>query len=529
MILISKLLQAARTWRSRRNGPKTTRRSSIAVEQLDHRRLLSVNFTGNVATDFPATESPGVVVFNSSNTPNIQHPIIPPSLSSLINVSGFDISEIRVSYDSTNDTLDIGLNQPDSGNAGQPGPVIAGDADDNGTAGSVNPAVEAAAPGFTEFPQMGGSDEMAVSLNFTGTDIPQIVAGYSPNAPTPTPTNPNPVKSYEVAEAIPNSSDPAGIPAFGTALPNYTGNVYLVQTAANPSLEFSISHFSQLYQMETGKALTSTSVVGIGGFAGSLDDIGISDAFFPLNTFTVSQATEPISTCPPQSPVIYVNPHEHRIIDTLHRDLIRVTIEGTSGFKVGDINPSTVTLDGVPAVAHITRKTRRDEFPFATYVFVADQLKLPPGLDNVTLSGTLNNGVTQFSSTTAVLNIPNASRVTGRLHAYMGGGTIYRALSKIEAKHPGTVAISSSSATAVSVSHNPAPGGVAKLKVSYAPVLTARTSRSTPEAARVEKPRQVISIKRAEGAAEASPKLPTLLRHSLSEHLDHLGSASSAA
>jgi hypothetical protein len=333
MILISKLLQAARTWRSRRNGPKTTRRSSIAVEQLDHRRLLSVNFTGNVATDFPATESPGVVVFNSSNTPNIQHPIIPPSLSSLINVSGFDISEIRVSYDSTNDTLDIGLNQPDSGNAGQPGPVIAGDADDNGTAGSVNPAVEAAAPGFTEFPQMGGSDEMAVSLNFTGTDIPQIVAGYSPNAPTPTPTNPNPVKSYEVAEAIPNSSDPAGIPAFGTALPNYTGNVYLVQTAANPSLEFSISHFSQLYQMETGKALTSTSVVGIGGFAGSLDDIGISDAFFPLNTFTVSQATEPISTCPPQSPVIYVNPHEHRIIDTLHRDLIRVTIEGTSGFN----------------------------------------------------------------------------------------------------------------------------------------------------------------------------------------------------
>ena len=36
------------------------------------------------------------------------------------------------------------------------------------------------------------------------------------------------------------------------------------------------------------------------------------------------------------------------------------------------INPSTVTLDGVHAIAHITRKVRRDEFPTATYVFVAE-------------------------------------------------------------------------------------------------------------------------------------------------------------
>ncbi len=54
MYLFSRLFQAARAWR---NGgrPKTAKRSAVAVEQLDHRRLLSVNFTGNVATDFPAT------------------------------------------------------------------------------------------------------------------------------------------------------------------------------------------------------------------------------------------------------------------------------------------------------------------------------------------------------------------------------------------------------------------------------------------------------------------------------------------
>src|SRR5205823_14853113 len=125
------------------------------------------------ATDFPATQQPGVVVFNSSNTPNIQHPIIPPNLQPYINVSGFDLSEIRVSYDSTTDILSVGLNQPPSGNPGQPGPVIAGDADDNGNAGTVNPAVEAAAPGFTEFPALGGPEQMAAFLDFTGTGVPQ--------------------------------------------------------------------------------------------------------------------------------------------------------------------------------------------------------------------------------------------------------------------------------------------------------------------------------------------------------------------
>ena len=128
MFSIFKLLQSAGMWGRRRNGPKTAKRHTVAVEQLDHRRLLSVNFTGNVPIDFPATEQPGVVVFNSSNTPGIQHPIIPPNLQPLIPVSGFDLSEIRVSYDAVTDRLSIGLNQPRA-NPSNPasGSVIAGD------------------------------------------------------------------------------------------------------------------------------------------------------------------------------------------------------------------------------------------------------------------------------------------------------------------------------------------------------------------------------------------------------------------
>jgi hypothetical protein len=513
MFLISKLLQAARVLRHRRTGPKTVKRRAIAVEQLDHRQLLSVNFTGNVAVDFPVTTQPGVVIFNSSNTPGIQHPIIPPNLQSLIHVSGFDLSEVRVSYDAQDDTLNIGFNQPPSGNSGQPGSVIAGDADDNGTAGTVNPAVEAAAPGFTEFYSLNGTDTMAAFLDLTDTGGPDVVAGYAQNAPPATPTNPAPMKPYQVAEAIPNMVNPHGVPSFGTSLPQFTGNVYLAALPDHPNLEFSITHFSQLYQAETGHPLTSSSVIGIGGFAGSLDDIGISDAFFPENTFTLSQATLPAPN-PVPSPPILINPHEHRIIDTHHRDLIRVSIFGTSGFPVSQINPATVELDGVHAVADITRKVRRDEFPFATYFFVANQLSLPPGLQTVTLTGQTKSGVF-FKTQKDVLNITDSARQSGQMKKFLGNASFYKALAKVEARHPSTV-ISVNNAARSAVSGNPAARGAAAIKVDYTPAVSS-AGRAAREANRV-KVRPVVSIQRSEAAIERS-KLPVRLRHSMHDFL----------
>ena len=98
MSLFARLLQAVRSWRRRRGGHKTVRYAGIAMEQLDHRQLLSVNFTGNVPIDFPATQSPGVVVL--PDNPNVLHPVIGGSarIPERIKVSGFDISEIRVTY-----------------------------------------------------------------------------------------------------------------------------------------------------------------------------------------------------------------------------------------------------------------------------------------------------------------------------------------------------------------------------------------------------------------------------------------------
>jgi hypothetical protein len=539
MHLFSRLFQAARTWRNS-GRPKTAKRSAVDVEQLDHRQLLSVNFTGNVATDFPATTTPtpqfptGVILFNAQNTPGI----ITPNTAfygNLIPTSGFAISGIAVSYDPTDDTLSVGFEQPPAGTASDPtGDVIAGDADDNGNAGNVNPAVSLFDPpttlDFTEFPALEGQGvQMYAFLDLADSGSPDIVAGFSPNQPfyppgvppnqSNTGANPQAPKPYEVAQAVPVApmNPPVG-PGFGTLLPNNTGNVYLANQAAHPNLEFSITNFSQLYLSETGHALTPSSVIGIGAFAGSPYTPRIGDAFFPENTFTLAQATVPVPPVNPQpSPPILINPHEHRIIDTGHRDLVRVSIFGTSGFPVSQINPATVELDGVKSIAHITRKIQRDEFPFQTYVFVADQLKLPPGLTTATLTGQTNSGVT-FETQKDVLNLPHSALAFGTLKKYMGNASYYERLAKLEAKNP-SIANTASTGTVTLASRNPKAQGAAAIKVEYTPKVSAAGHAAKAEAVKV---RPVISLKKSEAAPERS-NVSVRVRHSMDHFLSSAG------
>jgi predicted NBD/HSP70 family sugar kinase len=62
MTLFWKLLRAVPSWQRRRDGPRAKKRADVSMEQLDHRQLMSVDFTGNVIVDFPETTTPGVVV-----------------------------------------------------------------------------------------------------------------------------------------------------------------------------------------------------------------------------------------------------------------------------------------------------------------------------------------------------------------------------------------------------------------------------------------------------------------------------------
>ncbi len=487
MSLFARLLQAVRSWRRRRGGPKTVRHVGIAMEQLDHRQLLSVNFTGNVPIDFPATQVPGVVVL--PDNPLVQHPTIAPAIAPIVKVSGFDISGIRVSYTPANDTLSIGLDQPPSQN--HPGEVIAGDADNNGNSGTVNPAVTCnprvrGIPGSG--PNFGGTEHMGAFFDFTGSGNAQIVAGFSAVPPTPTATDPSPQKPYQVALAIPTG--PNSAPAFGTELPQFEGNFYYNNSTSHPNLEFDIKNFSQLYQEVTGQALTSSTVFNVGAFGGSGQDIGIGEAFFPEQPVTLSQATVPPT--PPISPPILINPHEHRVIDTAHRDLVRVYVQGTSGFDVTTINPATVELNGAKPIAHFTRHFPHSEFLNATYVFVGSDINLPAGSTTATFTAQTFSGQ-QITTSKQVLNIPFSAKVPGRLHFLMDKGTAYPALRRLEATQPAARSRpdNTTEAAPATVKVNLASRTAASgLRVSYRPQVNA-SGTTRP----VAMPRTVVSLK----------------------------------
>lgn len=365
------------------------------MECLDHRQLLSVNFTGNVPTDFPVSTSPGVVVLQD---PNNKVPDIANDLQPIVKVSGLQINDIRVSYSSADDTLSIGIDGPLSQQVGQPGQVIAGDVDNNGNDGTVNPAITAL-PGreqFKDFPNFGGSETMGVFLDLNNDGTPDVVAGYSP-------TDPRPLKEYQVAQAIPNGTPQTPLrPDFGAELPQYEGNVYKNNSTVHPNLEFAIKDFSKLYLAETGKTLGPSSTINIGGFGNSGDDLGISEEFFHQQPLTIAQATLP-PTCPPVSPPVIINPHSNSHINTAHQTLVRVNVLGSSGFDVTKINPATVTLGGATPVFAFTRYINKDEWLDGTFVFEGNQINLPRGVTQATVTGQLTDGTT-FSSTVKVFN-----------------------------------------------------------------------------------------------------------------------------
>jgi hypothetical protein len=398
---------------------------------LDHRQLLTVNFTGVVATDFPATQQPGVVTILDSQVVSppsqpVKHPGIPLDLQPIVKVSGFDISGIATSYDSKTDTLSVGLIQPKSGTLtnGINYPVIAGDADNNGDSGTVNPLINnpnynsslptspANMPGirqgdFEDPADLSASETMGAFLNFSGPVVdplhpdqpyyrPDFVAGFANNGPSNVP------KHYEVAPGIDNG--PGNVPDFGFELPSYEGNYYLVNDPRHGAFQFEIKKFSELYKSITHTDLTSQSVVRIGAFGSSNQDDGISEGLFPAQPFKIADATPPPQNpCPPASPPVLINPHSSRHINTAHGETVRVTIQSTSGFDATQIDPATVRLGGATPFTNFTRNFNHSDFPSQTFVFRGYDISLPGGITPATVTGQLRDG-TKFSTTQLVFN-----------------------------------------------------------------------------------------------------------------------------
>jgi hypothetical protein len=336
-------------------------------------------------------------------------------LTGVVSASGFEIDNIAVSYDSTNDILSVGVEGPPLGLNGQE--VIAGDSDNNGNSGTVNPSVAAIEPTFTDPPDMGGTKQFAITLDLTNSGTPDIVAGFPHDNPN---TTPGASKPFEVANYLPQSD--GNLFDNANVYPQYTGNYYLVNDPNHPNFEFQINHFSQLYLQMTGHALSTTSATtfGVGAVAFNDQDTGISDENFPLQTISLPQATVPVTppTPPPPpppppmvSPTVYVNVHENNHINTAHPTAIRVNILGSSGFdpttiipstvKFGD--PATINTTGASPILNYERNVNHDEFPDETFVFNGLSVNLPSGVTTAVIEGETTNG-TFFDSEVKVFN-----------------------------------------------------------------------------------------------------------------------------
>ncbi len=417
MSFLAIFVQAVQSFRLRQGSKRPRNNARIDLEQLDHRQLLAVNFTGNIATDFPVT-TPAVYLTDPNNH-QPQFPAPPSTLQDIIKVSGFAIDQIAVNYDQATDTLSIGYLQPlsqKSGLSGVPGqfPVIAGDADNNGNNSTTDPA--AAAQAITDDPGISQTENFNAVIDLSGgtnTATESIFAGI-PN--TATPGYPN--STYVVAPAAFNAGTAidSAAPVAGAELKQNEGNIFVpFNDPRHGALEYSITHFSQLYQQITGHALTPTSVISIGASAGSGDDDGINEEIFhfqPVNIGTATTVPPVIPPPPPPpppvivelfQPTILINPHENRHINTAHYDNIRVTVLGSSSFDPTQIDPSTVRFGGAAPIAEFPRIQLHDGIESETFVFKGTDVNLPGGFTVAPITGQTVGGV-QFSGAELVFN-----------------------------------------------------------------------------------------------------------------------------
>lgn len=352
--------------RSRRTTPVRPR-----AEGLESRSLMAVNFTGNVIVDFPTTPNSGVVRLAADSNDQIAQP--DANIAALVKVSGFAITAIRLKYDASDDSLSFGLEQPDNQKTGTP--VIAGDADNNGNSGTVDPAVSLIDPAFLDLPDLGGTETMSIFLDLNNDGRPDVIAGFSQ-------TDPRSPKPFQVALATPGAR-----PGFGTRLPQHEGNLYLVNSPRHPNLEFSIANFSRLFARFNGnRALTPQNRVGIGAFAGSLQDGSSSESFLRLKP-------TPVVVPPEVTPPGVVNPHQNGRVDIVHVDDVQVVIFSTSTFDARTIIPETVRFGGArPLLVQTPRDVNGDGRPDRVFIFRSTDLKLPPGQSVQEVTGSTTKG-----------------------------------------------------------------------------------------------------------------------------------------
>jgi hypothetical protein len=231
----------------------------------------TVTFTGNVTVDFTGT---GILIIpDPGGVGDVGLPTSPAPPGGTI--SGWDMEDLRLTYDEGTDTLYVGINTVG----------IAGDADGDGDPSGTSSWLST--NGGTDTANLSGTETISVYFDLDKDGHFDVIGGVPADED---------ITGFTVANF-------SGVPqspgfAFGTDLPGHTGShPTTAPNATNPDFEFSITGWSTL---PGDLGLTDTSVGGfiVWAFLGSLEDDGVGEDYirYEQNPHTILTITSSAAT-----------------------------------------------------------------------------------------------------------------------------------------------------------------------------------------------------------------------------------------
>ena len=213
-----------------------------------------INFTGDVENDFALTNQSVIRVLDfNGQTGDVAQA---QWMTDQGKINGWNIKDLRLSYDKTSDTMFVGGNFFG----------VAGDVDGNGVVGTSTDQFKAS--GGLELPNIGGRSSISFGFGPNATNgAPSVVAGISGDK-SQAGTGLN---GFSVAAAIPGQ--PLGM-NYGQALTANQGTLY----NKGPDFEFTIKSFSTL------PGINLANGIGVNAYAGSPDDILVGEDSIPYYT-----------------------------------------------------------------------------------------------------------------------------------------------------------------------------------------------------------------------------------------------------
>ncbi len=218
----------------------------------------AMRFTGDVERDFPIAPGNGVIALIDNPTPEgTSSPLDVAQSQSITDrggMTGWNIKDLRLSYDAATDELHVGVNFFG----------IAGDADGDGNPGASS------TPGGRDEANLGGRESITVTIDTNLDGVPNVIAGI----PAVKASNRAGIDFFQISEyRNSNQGDPF---SFGQALAAHTGQLAFNPDAAHPDFEFTITSFTRL------QGLNPANGFAIGAFAGTSEDIIAGEDDMPL-------------------------------------------------------------------------------------------------------------------------------------------------------------------------------------------------------------------------------------------------------